>query len=103
MPEYPTRPRPCWCFRDAEQAGVGHLAPEKSAPVAAVELMDGRSLRSVAGKPGLPDFIKALDLAPAPLLVEVHGESKEELVTRCEQVTAMAAGSPRSPLCLYYR
>ena len=27
-------------------------------------------------KPGLPDFIKTLDLAACALLVEVHGESK---------------------------
>ena len=51
----------------------------------------GDPLRSVAGKPGLPDFIKTLDLAACAPLVEVHGESKEALVDRCEQVTAMAA------------
>jgi D-lactate dehydrogenase len=44
--------------------------------VAAVELMDGRSLRSVAGKPGLPDFIKTLDLAACALLSKCMGNRK---------------------------
>ena len=90
VPEYPHKASALLVFRDAEQACLA-TSRLKSAPVAAVELMDGRSLRSVAGKPGLPDFIKTLDLAACALLVEVHGESKEELVDRCEQVTAMAA------------
>ncbi|MFQ2667013.1 FAD-binding and (Fe-S)-binding domain-containing protein [Aeromonas caviae] len=90
VPEYPHKASALLVFRDAEQACLA-TSRLKSAPVAAVELMDGRSLRSVAGKPGLPDFIKTLDLAACALLVEVHGESKEALVDRCEQVTAMAA------------
>jgi D-lactate dehydrogenase len=90
VPEHPHKASALLVFRDAEQAclATSHL---KSAPVAAVELMDGRSLRSVAGKPGLPDFIERLDLAACALLIEVHGESKEALVDRCEQVMGMAA------------
>ncbi|GHA16408.1 FAD-binding and (Fe-S)-binding domain-containing protein [Oceanisphaera arctica] len=57
--------------------------------VAAVELMDGRALRSIADNAAMPDFIKELDLEAAALLIEVHGESEAQLLARCEQ--AMAA------------
>ena len=52
--------------------------------------MDGRSLRRWR-QARSADFIKTLDLAACALLVEVHGESKEALVDRCEQVMGMAA------------
>lgn len=48
-------------------------------PVAAVEMMDGRSLRSVADKPGMPDFIQHLDIEAAALLVEVHASCQHSL------------------------
>ncbi|MBM7456033.1 D-lactate dehydrogenase [Oceanisphaera litoralis] len=57
--------------------------------VAAVELMDGRALRSIADNTGMPDFIKELSLEASALLIEVHGESEAQLLAQCEQ--AMAA------------
>ncbi len=60
-----------------------------STQVAAVELMDGRALRSIAGNAGMPNFIEALSLEATALLIEVQGESEAQLLTRCEQ--AMAA------------
>ncbi|MDX1269066.1 MAG: FAD-linked oxidase C-terminal domain-containing protein, partial [Oceanisphaera sp.] len=61
-------------------------------PVAAVELMDGRALRSIADKAGMPDFIKELTLEAAALLIEVHGESEAQLQAQCQQaMTAISA------------
>ncbi|MGO3355660.1 MAG: FAD-binding and (Fe-S)-binding domain-containing protein [Oceanisphaera sp.] len=57
--------------------------------VAAVELMDGRALRSIADNPGMPDFIKQLDLEAAALLIEVQGASEPQLQQACDY--AMAA------------
>ena len=60
-----------------------------STPVAAVELMDGRALRSIANLAGMPDFIKALDLEAAALIIEVQAETRDELKDKCAH--AMAA------------
>lgn len=57
--------------------------------VAAVELMDGRAIRSIAELAGMPDFIQTLDLESAALLIEVHGATQIELDQKCSQ--AMAA------------
>ncbi|MBO1520288.1 FAD-binding and (Fe-S)-binding domain-containing protein [Oceanisphaera pacifica] len=51
--------------------------------VAAVELMDGRALRSIADNPGMPDFIKQLDLEAAALLIEVRSETEAQLLQSC--------------------
>ncbi|RKF18590.1 FAD-binding oxidoreductase [Alginatibacterium sediminis] len=45
--------------------------------VNAVELMDGRSLRSVADKAGMPSFIKELDIEASALLVELSADSAD--------------------------
>ncbi|WMC10506.1 FAD-binding and (Fe-S)-binding domain-containing protein [Oceanimonas pelagia] len=60
--------------------------------VAAVELMDGRALASIADKPGMPGFVRELDTEAAALLVEVHGADEAELLQKCER--AMAAVTP---------
>jgi D-lactate dehydrogenase len=51
----------------------------KKTTVAAVELMDSRSLASVANKTGMPDFIKSLDDQAAALLIEIHAENESDL------------------------
>ncbi|WP_298718552.1 FAD-binding and (Fe-S)-binding domain-containing protein [uncultured Oceanisphaera sp.] len=63
--------------------------------VAAVELMDGRALRSIADKADMPDFVKDLDLEAAALLIEVHGENEAQLVAQCEQAMTTVAGFER--------
>ncbi|MGO5000346.1 FAD-binding and (Fe-S)-binding domain-containing protein [Oceanisphaera sp. W20_SRM_FM3] len=60
--------------------------------VAAVELMDGRSLRSIANLAGMPEFIQHLDLEAAALLVEVHGATQVELEQKCVQAMAAIDG-----------
>jgi len=48
-------------------------------PVAAVELMDRASLRSVQDKPGMPGYLKALSEQTAALLVETRAYTPDEL------------------------
>jgi D-lactate dehydrogenase len=62
------------------------VAVLKTAPVAAVELMDRAALRSVETKPGMPDFLKALPGSATALLVETRGSDRERLA---EQIAAI--------------
>ncbi|GHX11673.1 oxidoreductase/iron-sulfur cluster-binding protein [Vibrio cholerae] len=72
-------------FADIEQASQAVTTLSKT-PVAAVEMMDGRALRSVADKKGMPEFIAKLDLEAAALLVESHASDAQTLHAQCEQV-----------------
>lgn len=51
----------------------------KTAPVAAVELVDRAGLKSVEDKSGLPDFLKTLPDGATALLIEVRAQSHDEL------------------------
>ncbi len=51
----------------------------KTCPVSAVEIMDRASLRSVEGKPGMPDFLDALGPSVTALLVETGAATRAEL------------------------
>lgn len=61
--------------------------------VAAVELMDSRSLASVADKPGMPDFIAELgekgDTEAAAILVEIHAKDAEDLDKQSAELLAI--------------
>ncbi|KHT51601.1 4Fe-4S ferredoxin [Vibrio sinaloensis] len=72
-------------FADIEEASRA-VATLAKTPVAAVELMDGRALRSVADKPGMPEFMPNLDIEAAALLVETHASSQGELDSQCEAI-----------------
>jgi len=72
-------------FANIEEASKAVTTLSKT-PVAAVELMDGRALRSVADKAGMPEFIKQLDLEAAALLVETHASEQTEIDTQCESI-----------------
>lgn len=54
--------------------------------VSAVEMMDGRAMRSIASKPGMPDFIKGLDLQVGTLLIESRASDLETLNQQCKTV-----------------
>ncbi|MGR5178485.1 FAD-binding and (Fe-S)-binding domain-containing protein [Vibrio mediterranei] len=72
-------------FSDIEEASQA-VTTLANTPVAAVEMMDGRALRSVADKPGMPDFIQQLDLEATALLVEVHAPDKARLDSQTREV-----------------
>ncbi len=63
-------------------------------PVAAVELMDRPSLRSVEDQSGIPPYIAELGPEAASLLVEVRAVDKEALQRRVKTVAAAVAGLP---------
>lgn len=72
-------------FADIEQASQAVTTLSKS-PVAAVEMMDGRAMRSVADKKGMPAFIATLDLEAAALLIESHASDQATLDTQCDAI-----------------
>ena len=58
----------------------------KEEPVAAAELMDRASLRSVQAKEGMPGYLKSLPEEAAALLVETRAYDSEELADNIQQV-----------------
>ncbi|MCC5452424.1 FAD-binding oxidoreductase [Rheinheimera sp. UJ51] len=79
-----------WVFPDIVSccAAVSLL---KTAPVAAVELLDRRSLRSVAGKAGLPPWVKTLSDGAAALLIESRANSPAALQRQLTEIAALSA------------
>ena len=70
------------------------VAALKSQPVAAVELMDRASLRSVETKPGMPSYFKDLPQAAAALLVETRAMDSANLSAQVAVITAAIAAMP---------
>ncbi|WP_416055054.1 FAD-binding and (Fe-S)-binding domain-containing protein [Photobacterium phosphoreum] len=76
-------------FADIEQTclAVSQLSKTR---VAAVELMDNRSLASVAEKPGMPRFIAQLGVdgntEAAALLIELHAEDEHDLLLQSDGI-----------------
>jgi len=64
----------------------------KTAPVAAVELMDRASLRSVEDKAGVPDYLKTLPAPTAALLVETRASDSETLAAQVVAIKEVLAG-----------
>jgi D-lactate dehydrogenase len=87
VPEHAAKATALVLFDDLETA-CRAVSALKSAPVAAVELADRAALRSVEGKPGLPESLAALGPDGAALLVETRAATADELA---RQVTAIAA------------
>ncbi|WP_117234751.1 FAD-binding and (Fe-S)-binding domain-containing protein [Vibrio maerlii] len=88
--ELPNKASALLVFPTIEQASQA-VTTLSTTPVAAVELMDGRSLASVAGEPGMPSFIESLDANATALLVEVHAHCNSSLTTRCDEVLTSIA------------
>ncbi len=78
-------------FADAEQCCQA-VTTLKTSPVAAVELIDRRGLRSVENKPGLPEFVKTLPDAACALLVESRAADDATLSHQLTQIEAVLAG-----------
>ncbi|MBU1330996.1 MAG: FAD-binding oxidoreductase [Gammaproteobacteria bacterium] len=58
----------------------------KQQPVAAVELLDRRSMRSVENKPGMPEWVRSLSNTACALLVETRAASDSLLQEQITQV-----------------
>ncbi|MFO1424789.1 MAG: FAD-binding and (Fe-S)-binding domain-containing protein [Candidatus Competibacteraceae bacterium] len=70
------------------------VAALKSQPVAAVELMDRASIRSVENKAGMPPYFKELPETAAALLVETRALDSTTLDTQVEAITTGIAAIP---------
>ncbi|MGB6395360.1 MAG: FAD-binding and (Fe-S)-binding domain-containing protein [Bradyrhizobium sp.] len=68
----------------------------KREPVAAVELIDRAGLASVAGKPGMPDFLASLGPGATALLVEIQGADGAEVASRVKAVSLALSETPPS-------
>jgi D-lactate dehydrogenase len=91
--EHPCKASALMIFPAIEHAATA-AAILREQPVAAVELMDRASLRSVENKAGLPDYLKTLGQQVAALLVETRAYTAEEL---SGQVHAVADSLKRLP------
>jgi len=83
--EHPHKASALIVFENIEEASkaVTELAND---PVSAVEMMDGRAMRSVADKPGMPAFIKHLNLQAGTLLIESRAGDQVLLDQQCASI-----------------
>lgn len=88
--EHPHKASALLVFDNIEAASQAVSVLAKT-PVSAVEMMDGRALRSVADKPGMPDYIRELDLEAAALLVESRAGCQHSLDEQCQTIMASLA------------
>ncbi|WP_330959289.1 FAD-binding and (Fe-S)-binding domain-containing protein [Photobacterium sp. 53610] len=83
--EHPHKASTLLVFSTIEQASEATSVLAKT-PVSAVEMMDGRAMRSVADKSGMPAFMTGLDLEAAALLVETRAGTEQDLMNQCQKV-----------------
>jgi D-lactate dehydrogenase len=84
---------------DHLQTACGAVSLLKHTPVAAVELLDRASLRSVQDKPGMPASLRALPGDGAALLVEIRAETPAALSIKTDAVaTPLARFELAAPL-----
>ncbi|WP_158963024.1 FAD-binding and (Fe-S)-binding domain-containing protein [Myroides fluvii] len=70
----------------------------KKSPVAAVELLDRNSIRSIEDEPQAPDYFKTLPESACLLLVEIQANDTHELMQKEEEIRqAMASISTLAP------
>ncbi|HEX7441888.1 MAG TPA: FAD-linked oxidase C-terminal domain-containing protein, partial [Caldimonas sp.] len=83
---------------DQLETACSAVARLKRTPVAAVELLDRASLRSVQDKPGMPESLRALPADGAGLLVETRAASAAALSVKIEaiagQLESIALATP---------
>jgi D-lactate dehydrogenase len=84
--EHPCKASALMIFPEIETAAAA-AAILREQPVAAVELMDRASLRSVENKSGLPEYLKTLGRTVAALLVETRAYTADELAGQVHSVT----------------
>ncbi len=77
---------------DQLEAACAAVTALKPTPVAAVELLDRASLRSVQHQPGMPAVLSRLGDGAAALLVEVRAETAAALGIKVDAVAAVLTG-----------
>ena len=91
VPEYADKASALILFDDLETA-CRAVTLLKSEPVAAVELADRAALRSVEGKPGLPESLRTVGPQGAALLVETRAPDAATLAAQIGQIETALAG-----------
>jgi D-lactate dehydrogenase len=81
---------------DHLQTACSAVTQLKAAPVAAVELLDRASLRSVQDQPGMPPALRSLPADGAALLVEIRAETDVALRLKVDAATQRLAATPPS-------
>ncbi len=76
--DHPFRASSLMIFPDLEKACKA-VSLLKSAPVAAVELIDRPGLRSVENEEGMPSFLRSLPQDASAILVETAADTKEDM------------------------
>jgi len=93
VPDHPHKASALILFGDLETA-CRAVSVLKSEPVDAVELCDRAGLRSVAGKPGLPESLEGLGPDGAALLVETRAADASTLQSQIATIESALAGIP---------
>ena len=88
--EHPHKASALIVFNNIDEASQAVTALSKD-PVSAVEMMDGRAMRSVADKPGMPAFIAGLDLQAGTLLIESRASDRTLLEEQCATIMQTVA------------
>lgn len=92
VPDHQHKATGLYLFSNIEETCLA-VSALKHTTVAAVELMDNRSLISVADKPGMPAFITQLiedkNSESAALLIEIHAHSEENLLQQKNDIETL--------------
>ena len=91
--EHPYRASSLMIFPDIEKA-CNAVSLLKSAPVAAVELIDRAGMRSVEDQSGMPDYLKTLSSTACAILVETRALQKDQLSLQIEKILQTVAVIP---------
>jgi len=79
---------------DHIETACGAVTRLKQTPVAAVELLDRASLRSVEDQPGMPAALRALPADGAALLVETRAATQAALSVKIEAIAQQLESTP---------
>ena len=91
--EHPYRASSLMIFPDIEKA-CNAVSLLKSAPVAAVELIDRAGMRSVEDQSGMPDYLKTLSSTACAILVETRALQSDQLNQQIEKILQTVAVIP---------
>lgn len=91
--EHPFRASSLMIFPDIEKASNA-VSLLKSAPVAAVELMDRAGLRSVEDQAGMPSYLKTLSPTACAILVETRATQSDQLNRQIAEILQTVQAIP---------
>lgn len=95
VPDHPHKASCLVLFDDLDRCCRAVTALKAGAPVAAVELLDSRSLRAVQHKAGLPAFLaREVSDTAAALLIETRAANATDLAAHITQIEACLAAYP---------